>query len=514
MVQVQTQFGRVEGERRGAHVVFRGIPYANPPVGALRFRPPEPPEPWAGVRPALAFGPSSLQAGSQLMTNTVPEPRSEDCLYLNVYTPAIEDGRRPVFFWIHGGAFVIGAGGEALYDGGRLAERGDMVVVTINYRLGALGFCHFSEAQRERLGVTSNAGNLDQIAALRWVRDNIAAFGGDPDCVTLAGESAGAYSVAVLLGMPAARGLFRRAMTQSGARLTRSSGDPAGFTHALLRTLEIPEARMEALWDVPAERVLAAQLQVAARSEGAVNGINSFSPVHDGDTLPLPLDQALASGACANVPLVIGTNRDELNLFLGPALKKLHEPLADEALMEQLRAVVPGASDQRLRALLEVYRESRGARGLPHNERALLAAISSDALWRVPSMRFAEAYRRQQPATHQYLFTYESPAMRGALRSCHGLELPFVFGTLDAPGQDKFAGQGDAQLRLSARMMDSWIAFVRSGDPSLAAAQQSWPAYELQQRPTMVFDRQSGLEHAPYEQERAAWDDLTPRPLQ
>jgi para-nitrobenzyl esterase len=513
MTQVLTQQGYVEGETRGNHCVFRGIPFAAPPVGRLRFRAPEPPEPWAGVRSARGFGPSSIQPPPALETAGLPEPISEDCLYLNVYTPAADGARRPVFFWIHGGSFKTGAGGEFLYDGGALAERGDIVVVTINYRLGALGFSHWSEAERARLGTTCNAGNLDQLAALRWVRENIAAFGGDPNAVTLAGESAGAYSVAVLSCMPAARGLFVRAITQSGARLARGNADPAQNSRELRRVLEIPETRLEALWELPARQILAAQQLIAARSSGPVSGLAPFTPVPDGDTLPWPLDQALARGECANVPLLIGTNRDEMNLFLGPALKKLHEPISEAALLSQLQALVPAASEDRLRALFELYRRTRRARKLPDSERALLAAISGDGLFRIPSMRFAEAYLARQPATFQYLFTYESPAMRGALRSCHALELPFMFGTLDKPGQPQFAGSGEAQQRLSARMMDSWIAFTRTGDPSVPGPNQAWPAYDVVRRPTMVFDLQSGLEYAPYEDERAAWDDLTPRPL-
>ena len=515
MTQLQTQHGLLEGERRGAHLVFRGIPFAKPPTGKLRFRAPEPPEPWTGLRSAREFGPSSLQArqaGSAPGLATALDRCSEDCLYLNVYTPATDSARRPVFFWIHGGAFTLGSGSESLYDGGPLAERGDVVVVTINYRLGALGFSHWSEAERARLGVTSNAGCLDQIAALRWVRDNILAFGGDPNAVTIAGESAGAYSVAMLLGMPTARGLFQRAITQSGARLTRGSGDPTRATSELRRTLEIAPEQLEALWDVEADRFLAAQQLVAARM-ATPGGTVPFAPVCDADTLPLPLDQALTNGMCASVPLLIGTNRDEINLFLGPELKRLNEPLADAELMKRLSDLVPDASVERLRALVEVYYRSRASRGLPHGERALLAAISSDALWRVPSSRFAEAFRanQSQPATFQYLFTYESPAMRGAMRSCHALELAFVFGALEAPGQAQFAGSGEAVRRLSERMMDSWLAFTRSGDPSVIG--QMWPAYDLERRPTMVFSLESRLDHAPYEEERAAWEGLSPRPL-
>jgi para-nitrobenzyl esterase len=181
--------------------------------------------------------------------------------------------------------------------------------------------------------------------------------------------------------------------------------------------------------------------------------------------------------------------------------------------MAQLRGLIPSASDAQLRVLFDGYTRSRALRRLPSSARAILLAISSDALWRVPSALFAEAYRAQQPETYQYLFTYESPAMRGALRSCHGLELPFVFGTLDAPGQAQFAGQGEPLQRLSKRMMDSWIAFTRTGNPSVDGENQHWPAYDLETRPMMVFDVQTGLERAPYEEERALWADLTPRPL-
>jgi para-nitrobenzyl esterase len=514
MTLVHTDSGVVEGERQRAHQVFRGIPYAKPPLDQLRFRAPEPVEPWAGVRAARSFGPSAVQGRSAIVTSSVPEPFSEDCLYLNVFTPAVDNARRPVLFWMHGGAFSFGAGGEQLYDGGRLAERGNIVVVTINYRLGALGFAHWREPVRERLGLTSNAGNLDQIAALRWVRDNIAAFGGDPDAVTIAGESAGAFSVAMLLGMPAAHGLFRAAIAQSGARFSRGHDNPYDSTDALLRALAIPGGQTEQIWNVPAERVLAVQQELAARTSITQGTVTPFVPVCDGDTLPLPLEDAIARGEYAKVPLLIGTNRDEINLFLGPALRKLSEPISDESLTVQLAKLVPETSPERLRALVEVYRSSREQRGLPHSPRALLAAISSDALWRIPSARFAEAHLVHQPATYQYLFTYESPAMRGALRACHGLELPFMFGTLDTPGQPEFAGRGEAQHSLSERMMDTWLAFVCSGDPSLSGASGHWPAYELVHRATMQLDLDSTLEHAPYEAERAAWADLRPRALQ
>jgi para-nitrobenzyl esterase len=260
--------------------------------------------------------------------------------------------------------------------------------------------------------------------------------------------------------------------------------------------------------------VLEAQQAMAAGTQISEGTVSPFVPVHDGDTLPVPLEQAIKSGDYAQVPLLIGTNRDEINLFLGPALRKLSEPISDEALYTGISKLVPDISHERLTTLLDVYRTSREQRDLPHGPRALLAAISSDALWRIPSARFAEAHLVHQPATYQYLFTYESPAMRGALRACHGLELPFMFGTLDMPGQPEFAGRGDAQEQLSAHMMDVWLAFVRSGEPSLPVAGGHWPAYELGQRPTMQFDSETTLQCAPYDDERAAWDGLCPRALQ
>ena len=281
-----------------------------------------------------------------------------------------------------------------------------------------------------------------------------------------------------------------------------------------MRELAIPAERPEALWNVPAERLLEVQQALGARTQISEGTVSPFVPVHDGDTLPLPLGQAIESGDYANVPLLIGTNRDEINLFLGPALRKLSEPMSEEALFAGLTKLVPDASRERLAALIDVYRVSREERDLPFGPRALLAAISSDALWRIPSARFAEAHLVHQPATYQYLFTYESPAMRGALRACHGLELPFMFGTLDVPGQPEFAGRGEAQQQLSERMMDVWLTFVRSGEPSLPVPDGKWPAYEIADRPTMQFDCETAVQHAPYEEERAAWDGLCPRALQ
>jgi para-nitrobenzyl esterase len=501
-VQVRTRHGMVEGEQRSGHVAYRGIPFAKPPVGALRFRAPEPPEDWSGVRAALTYGPSAMQGGSAIMGMSATGPRSEDCLYLNVDTPAVDGKRRPVLFWIHGGGFTLGSGSSPIYDGGPLAERGDVVVVTINYRLGALGYLSLLEHGGERLGASANVGQLDQIAALRWVRDNIEGFGGDPDNVTIFGESAGSFAVCTLLVMPEARGLFHRAVAQSGAslQLTDRYG-AAKVTSALLAQLQIAENDVEALWRVPADAIIAAQ-DAAGQ---AVRGRGYF-PVLDGKHVPLQPPAAMAAGQSAQVPLIIGTNRDEINLFVMPLLRDLDKPMSDEQACAVLARELPRHAADRVPGLLATYRESRSARGLPHGNRALLGAIQSDFRFRIPAIRYAEAYRAQQAATFMYLFCYESPAMRGALRACHALEIPFVFGTLGAPFQDRFAGKGEAVDRLSERMMDAWLAFARRGSPSMSHA--DWIPYDAQRRATLVFDKESRLEDAPYDQERAAWDGI------
>jgi para-nitrobenzyl esterase len=496
--RVQTREGRVEGEQRGGHFAFRGIPYAKPPVGALRFHAPEPPEVWSGVRNARNFGPSAPQGGSETPYMAAYGEQSEDCLYLNVYTAGSE-GKKPVLFWIHGGGFVLGSGSSELYDGGPLCERGDVVVVTINYRLGALGYLYLGAHGGESIGASSNLGQLDQIAALRWVQANIAAFGGDPDNVTIFGESAGSMAVCTLLVMPSARGLFSGAIAQSGASLDLlQPSDAAKNTDAFLNVLGVPAHDLSKLLDLEVSQLVAAQ--------SAQGGGLGYAPVVDPATLPLQPRDAIASGASADVPLVIGTNRDEMNLFRIAALRELDKPMEDSRALDVIAKGLPQPTE-RLSTLLETYRASREGRGLPHGNRALIGAVQSDQRFRIPSIRFAEAYRARQPRTFMYLFTYESPSMRGALRACHALELPFVFGTLSAPFQDRFAGTGPAVAELSETMMDSWIAFAKAGSPTTLRA-GDWVPYDAGRRATMVFDVKTRLEDAPFEEERAAWAGL------
>ncbi len=499
-IQVTTTNGRVEGMRFDRHQAFLGIPFAAAPIGARRFGAPAPASSWTGVRAANAFGKSAIQGTSPMPGTAASGPRDEDCLFLNVYTPAADGAKRPVFFWIHGGGFTLGSGSEELYDGKLLATRGDIVVVTIHYRLGALGYLYLGGHGGESWGATANAGQLDQIAALEWVRDNIAAFGGDPNNVTIAGESAGSMACATLLAMPAARGLFKRAILQSGA--ANNIGTIETGTKLAARVLEqlgIAESQAKKILDVPAEAVLKAQLAVSATGTTL-----AFAPIVDGKTVPVNPLAAVADGAARNVEIVIGSNRDEAKLFNAVAPR---EPIDEGKLVERVARLLPKKTASRASDLVSAYRKSREAMRLPASNLDLLDAIQGDEMFRIPSIRLAEAQRPHQPNTFMYLFVYESPARRGSLGACHALELPFMFGTLTAPTQDKFAGTGPVVEQLSHHMMDSWLAFTRGGNPAHAGVGE-WSAYDAKQRATMIFGRESAQERAPFDAERAAWEGV------
>ena len=499
-VRVETALGRLEGIQRHGHQAFLGIPFAKPPIGARRFCAPEPATPWAGARRADSFASSAIQGTSPMPGTAASGPRSEDCLYLNVYTPAADNAKRPVFFWIHGGGFTLGSGSEALYDGKNLATRGDVVVVTIHYRLGALGYLYLGGHGGESWGASANCGQLDQIAALDWVRENIAAFGGDPSNVTIAGESAGSMACATLLAMPAARALFKRAILQSGA--ANRMGDVESGAKLAARVLEklgIAEKQAERIRDVPADAILQAQLAVGAIGTGL-----SFAPIVDGKTVPVQPLAAVRHGAAKDVALVIGSNRDEAKLFNAVAPR---EPIDEGKLIERVARLLPKKTAARASDLVSAYRSSREARQLPATNLDLYDAIQGDEMFRIASIRLAEAQRAHQPRTFMYLFTYESPARRGSLGACHALELAFVFGTLDAPTQDKFAGTGPVVEKLSENMMDAWLKFTQRGDPGHAGIGE-WRAYDAKDRATMIFGRESGLALAPFEEERRAWEGV------
>jgi para-nitrobenzyl esterase len=452
------------------------------------------------VRQARAFGPSAIQGESFAPGSQAEGATSEDCLFLNVYTPAIDGKRRPVLVFIHGGAFIVGSSSSPLYDGGPLAVFGDQVVVTYNYRLGALGYLYLGEFGA-KWGATPNAGALDQIAALAWVRAHIDRFGGDANNVTIFGESAGGASVLNLIATPSAGGLFHRVIAESPSNGLVLPEPAIGlrFAEELLFHLGLTFAGSEKLRDLPAEQLRDAQLKVRGRPSDFLG----FFPIIDEGTVPRqPLD-VFKEGGGARVPLVIGTNRDEWNLFEFPTPTDA-EPLPD--LVAGLAAKGLRAPPEAIQQLLDVYRASRAEKGLPHHDRALRRALLGDLRFRIPSVRFADAHSARGLPTYAYLFTHESRALRGALGACHALELPFVFGTLDAPLQGRFAGTGERVRALSASMMRSWTAFARTGDPAGDGPEGAWPRFEASDRLTRILDLTSRVENSPFDAERRAWE--------
>jgi para-nitrobenzyl esterase len=491
---VEIRSGRLRGVARNGVWSFSGIPYAAPPEGERRWRPPSEPEPWAGIRECDTFSPSAPQApaaGGMSIAGEV-EVHSEDCLYLNVWTPAIDTARRPVMVWIHGGGFTTGSGSGPLYRGGMLARDGDVVVVTINYRLGALGFlAHpaLADPGQDWLGGGSwsgsgNWGLADQVAALAWVRDHIASFGGDPANVTIFGESAGGMSVSALLGVPEAQGLFHRAIIESGPPYTHGVEQAAVRAEGLATLLGVHMTR-EALAGVSADDLVRAVGEMSTTLRLGDGLPLALLPTVDGGLLPTTPEAAVAAGAVADVPLLVGTNRDEAAFFaVGvPQISNLD----DDGLVRWVKQAT--LSPNQASTVIAAYRDIRAGRGESVQPPDLWSAIASDVIFRLPSVRLADVHATAslpEVGTYLYLFTWETPALGGMLGSCHGLEMPFVFGTIRNPSVQLFSGGGDGAFRLSDGMRSSWAAFARSGVPSNGTVGE-WPAWETDERPTMVF---------------------------
>ncbi|MCP5041379.1 MAG: carboxylesterase/lipase family protein, partial [bacterium] len=400
-VIVETTSGKIEGLQDESVQVFRGIPYAAAPTGPRRFAPPAPPEPWTGVRDCTSFGCSAPQPPS-LLPGMAPGVQNEDCLALNVYTPGADSQQRPVMVWIHGGGFTGGSGSQALYEGTRLARRGQVVLVTINYRLGALGYLHLAAHADALEGAASNLGQRDQIAALEWVRDNIASFGGDPAQVTIFGESAGGMAVATLLGMPAARGLFHRVIAQSGAAHATHSEDSAErVLEAVLDELGIARHEIARLREVSLEALLAAQGKAGLRVAASV--MLPYAPAIDAETLPEHPLEVVRRGGAADVRMIVGANRDEWKLF--SAADRRHLGMDEGGLHKLVNARLANIEGADADRMIETYRRARPD-APPHD---LLDAIESDRVFRIPAVRLVEAQRPHQTATWKYYFTWPSP---------------------------------------------------------------------------------------------------------
>ena len=498
MTITNTLQGKVRGQVENGISVFRGIPFAAPPTGTLRWMPPVPPASWTGVRDALEFANASPQEklAMEMAIMSVSEPESEDCLYLNVWTQCIE-GKRPVLLWIHGGGFYLGAGSQSIYDGQHLATR-DVVVVTINYRMGPFGFVHLDTPTDGAIPATGNEGILDQVAALEWVRDNIANFGGDPDNVTIFGESAGGMSVASIMTMPKAKGLFHKAAIHSGPGHTNFSVSEAidWIAEPMLQNLgDRSEAALRSASTAALQTAIPGFIASALSPD--VSKANRWAkPVVDGEVITDYLANVLARGEHSGMPIMVGTTRDELGKPADPVFE-------DEDMFERLAALLPNVDVQ---GLVKAYRDARSARLAPTDARSIYGIINTHKTMWVPSTRLLDAQRAHGPAYH-YIFDWVSPAQDGTNGAPHGIDIGFVFGThdVDKPSAAMF-GSGPAADALAAATMDAWAAFAHSGDPATAAL-GAWPVYG-DQRETMMIGGAAGIRNAPFEAERAAWDGI------
>ncbi len=465
---VDSAYGTLRGEMNGEISVWKGIPYAKPPVGDNRYRPPQRPDSWSGIREATQFGPSAIQPFASGET-------SEDCLYLNVWSPGADSRRRPVMVWFHGGGFTVGSGSDPVFDGTSFASEGDVVVVTVNYRLGIMGFLYLDEAGGDAYAASGNYGILDQIAALEWVRANIEAFGGDPDRITIFGESAGARSVGLLLSLPQAEGLFHQAIIQSGMITTyRSRQDAVRITDDVLKKLGIGRQELSKL----RERT-AAELLAAAPPFGPHVGLE---PTIDGNFLPdLPLAR-IAEGCAKHIPIMIGTNRHEIMPGFDPRWREK----TDEELMHIFAERVGPSFENASSFYLDKY---AGEPSLQHR----LAHLLTYRDFVVPAVQLAEVQDSYRAKTWVYRFDYESNGF-----ATHGLELPFVFHNLRAPSAERITGDFASKELLADKMHQAWIAFARTGSPG-------WPSYTAEKRETMIFDIESGVEQDPLSDERQMW---------
>jgi para-nitrobenzyl esterase len=488
---VTTSHGDLRGGVADGVKRFLGIPFAAPPVGRLRFAPPAPVASWTGELNARAYGSGPIQPVDDLSKTLGllgDFTQSEDCLTLNLFVPEGESDPRAVMVWLHGGAFQTGTASGPVYDGAALARAGDVIVVTLNYRVGALGFL--------ATGVPggANLGLQDQVAAMRWVQDEIAAFGGDPKRVTVFGESAGAGSLVALLSMPLAQGLFGRAIIQSAAPegiLSLEEGIARAQIFSSAAGLE--EATLEGLRGLAAGEIPG--YQKACLESGRRRIGMFFAPVVDGDILPRDPMAAIAAGAAADVELVIGTTAEEMQLYhLTPGFADVPDALLPRYVMGKINGSTEDAAE-RATELLRVYADSE-LEGLDR-----FFALETDASLFFPATRLAESHSKHQPRTFMYRFDFRSPLEGGRLGACHALDIAFVLGnTARVP---HLAGEEDATFRLSASMVSAWSGFARTGDPSPPGL--TWPSYTSRDRATMIFDDPCQLSYAPNEPRRQAW---------
>lgn len=511
---VETESGKVYGFVKNGVVTFRGIPYGASTDGKKRFMPPVKPEPWAGVRSALYWSPVSPQP----FTSTLGSPRagwkhdreafmfqwedghdSEDCLRINIWTPSVNDNaKRPVMVWLHGGGYVFGSDQELrMYPGDGLARRGDVVVVSVNHRLGVLGFANLM-GYGEPYASSANVGMLDIVAALEWVKTNIGNFGGDPNRVLIFGQSGGGGKVSTLMGMPAAQGLFHRAVVESGSILQYGSEEASTRVMAgVLAELSLSKSNIDKIHEIPYQHIIAATVrsQRVSASEGVDEGILSWGPVEDGKILPFHTWNPDAPVYSKDVPLIVGNTLNEFfnSVQMEDAsvdswgMAEVQKRLSSKGGSSLLSVSFGDAADRLIDVCQKVYPNAT-----PFTIYSMLSAMRAMRL-----SALAQAGRKAAQGgapAYNYWFTWQTPVLDGQARAFHCSELPFVFYQTEVCAA--MTGGGPDALALGARMADAWISFARTGDPNHPGLPH-WPAYDPETVPTMIFDNQCVVKNDP-----------------
>lgn len=500
---VSTSFGKLRGAFAEGAYSFKGVPYGSSTAGSLRFRRPEPPKSWTGVRDALQLGPPAPQDLARLPSagsSGMPIPDligpghiSEDCLALNIWTPSLHGSNRPVMVWLHGGAYSIGSAGAPMYDGANLAAKHDVVVVGINHRLNLFGFLYLGKIAGEKYADSGNAGMLDIVLALRWIRDDIAQFGGDRNNVTVFGQSGGGGKVGALMAMPDAAGLFHKAIVESGSELQVNTSDEADqAARKLLAHIGLENSRVDALAEMSMEQLLAGM-----HSMTSPDPMNVFGPVVDGRSLPRHPFHPDAPAISAKVPMIIGTNLTETTNLLGHANPGLFS-LREEELRPGLKTALGLTDDSKLDTLIEACRKDQPGAG-PSD---IYFALTTDQMIRNDAITQAERKVAQAAApAYMYLFSWRTPVWGGRLQSPHGIEIPFIFENLrETKGN---IGTGTDLQPLADKISRAWVAFARTGNPSHPGLTR-WPTYDVEQRATMIFDDECKVVNDPGKEQRLA----------